>query len=175
MFLQPRKCTPKGDFSMSQLLSRLLASSAQQELMLMIFASSLEDRSTVAEQESWVNSLWIHEDLRPLHDKFHSQPETERCRFLGGNHRRQSRRCQFASSPEATPPHESTSHSPGWPENGQRSTISTPALQSLLYWQSILACQASRTRWLCRHPPPPPESCWQPGAHSCFCLCHQHS
>lgn len=52
MFLQPWKCPPKGDFSMSQLLSRLLASSAQQELMLMIFPSSLEDRSTVVEQES---------------------------------------------------------------------------------------------------------------------------
>lgn len=55
--------------------------------------------------------------------------------------------------------------------NTGREAQLTP-LQVLLHSQSVSVCQASRSRWLCRHPPPP-ESCWQLETHSCSRLCHQ--
>lgn len=53
---------------------------------------------------------------------------------------------------------------------GREAQLTPP--QVLLHSQSISACQAYRSRWLCRHSPPP-ESCWWLETRSCSCLCHQ--
>lgn len=111
-------------------------------IMLFCFQSKPEQRSlAVRQEEGWANSQWIHEGLHLLHDKFHSLPGTGRCRFPGGNHTRRSLWCQSASSPAATPLHESTSHSPWWPEYGQRTQHNNQHLCS--------ACHATLSEHLC--------------------------